>query len=32
MSLHVEHAGHGADLVMLHGWGLHSGAWAEVMP
>lgn len=32
MSLHVERSGHGADLVMLHGWGLHSGAWAETMP
>ena len=32
MSLHVEHAGSGPDLVLLHGWGLHSGAWAEAMP
>ena len=32
MSLHVEIAGHGRDLVLLHGWGLHSGAWDEVAP
>jgi pimeloyl-[acyl-carrier protein] methyl ester esterase len=32
MNLHVEVAGAGKDLVMLHGWGLHSGAWAEVLP
>ncbi len=32
MSLHVERAGSGADLVMLHGWGLHSGAWDELLP
>jgi pimeloyl-[acyl-carrier protein] methyl ester esterase len=32
MSLHVERLGGGPDLVLLHGWGLHSGAWAEVLP
>lgn len=32
MSLHVERHGAGPDLVLLHGWGLHSGAWAEVLP
>ena len=32
MSLHVERTGSGPDLVLLHGWGLHSGVWAEVMP
>jgi pimeloyl-[acyl-carrier protein] methyl ester esterase len=32
MSWHVETAGSGPDLVLLHGWGLHSGAWAEVLP
>lgn len=31
MSLHVERAGNGPDLVLLHGWGLHSGAWGESM-
>ena len=32
MKLHVEHDGAGPDLVLLHGWGLHSGAWSEVLP
>jgi pimeloyl-[acyl-carrier protein] methyl ester esterase len=32
MTLHVDTAGAGPDLVLLHGWGLHSGAWAEVFP
>ena len=32
MSLHVETQGAGRDLVLLHGWGLHSGVWAEVVP
>ena len=32
MTLHVERAGSGANLVLLHGWGLHSGAWSEAMP
>lgn len=32
MSLHVESTGRGPDLVLLHGWGLHSGAWDEVLP
>ena len=27
MSLHVETFGSGPDLVLLHGWGLHGGAW-----
>lgn len=27
MSLHVEREGTGPDLVLLHGWGLHGGAW-----
>ncbi len=27
MSLHVESRGRGRDLVMLHGWGMHSGVW-----
>jgi pimeloyl-[acyl-carrier protein] methyl ester esterase len=30
--LHVETAGQGRDLVLLHGWGLHSGAWDELVP
>jgi pimeloyl-[acyl-carrier protein] methyl ester esterase len=24
--------GHGPDLVLLHGWGLHSGIWTELIP
>lgn len=32
MSLHVDRAGSGPDLVLLHGWGLHSGAWDDVVP
>lgn len=29
MTLFSETAGHGPDLVLLHGWGLHSGVWDE---
>ena len=32
MNLHVETSGAGPDLALLHGWGLHSGAWTEAMP
>lgn len=32
MTLHVERHGNGPDLVLLHGWGLHSGVWAEALP
>lgn len=32
MSLHVERSGSGPDLVLLHGWGMHSGAWDELAP
>lgn len=27
MELHVEQRGLGPDLVLLHGWGVHSGVW-----
>ncbi len=30
MSLHVEVSGQGEPLVMLHGWGMHGGIWAEM--
>jgi pimeloyl-[acyl-carrier protein] methyl ester esterase len=29
VSLHVDLTGSGPDLVLLHGWGLHSGAWDQ---
>lgn len=29
MSLHVEVTGHGAPLVLLHGWGMHGGVWND---
>jgi pimeloyl-[acyl-carrier protein] methyl ester esterase len=32
VSLHVERHGDGPDLVLLHGWGLHSGVWSELIP
>lgn len=32
MTLHVERHGAGTDLVLLHGWGMHSGAWTELLP
>ncbi len=28
--LHIETLGHGADLVLLHGWGMHGGIWEGV--
>jgi pimeloyl-[acyl-carrier protein] methyl ester esterase len=31
VKLHVERQGAGADLVLLHGWGLHSGVWDEAI-
>jgi pimeloyl-[acyl-carrier protein] methyl ester esterase len=32
VSLHVARSGAGPDLVLLHGWGLHSGVWAQALP
>ena len=29
-SLHIESLGHGPDLLLLHGWGLHGGIWDGV--
>jgi pimeloyl-[acyl-carrier protein] methyl ester esterase len=31
VTLHVERHGSGRDLVLLHGWGLHGGAWSELI-
>ena len=25
--LHVQSIGHGPDMVLLHGWGMHGGYW-----
>lgn len=30
--LHVEKIGQGPDLVLLHGWGMHSGIWSNWIP
>jgi pimeloyl-[acyl-carrier protein] methyl ester esterase len=30
MSLHVESIGNGEPLLLLHGWGMHSGMWDRV--
>jgi pimeloyl-[acyl-carrier protein] methyl ester esterase len=32
MSVHIESVGHGRPLVMLHGWAMHSGVWAPLLP
>jgi pimeloyl-[acyl-carrier protein] methyl ester esterase len=32
VKLHVERNGNGPHLVLLHGWGLHSGVWSELLP
>ena len=32
MSLAVQRIGSGPDLVLIHGWGLHSGVWAPLIP
>lgn len=31
-ALHVESAGRGPELVLLHGWGLHGGVWDTLIP
>src|SRR5712671_4767 len=30
--LHVESTGEGPELVLLHGWAMHSGFWGALMP
>lgn len=30
MSLHIEVAGSGPDVALLHGWGMHGGVWTDV--
>lgn len=30
MSLHVESLGSGAPLLLIHGWGMHSGMWGQI--
>ena len=30
MNLHVESFGHGAPLLLIHGWGMHGGIWSSV--
>lgn len=30
MTLYYERAGHGPDIVLVHGWGLHGGVWSEL--
>ena len=32
MTLRIERSGNGPDLALLHGWGMHSGVWDEVVP
>ena len=32
MTLHTKTSGSGPDLVLIHGWGLHSGIWNGLMP
>lgn len=29
-ALHIDTVGHGPDLVLLHGWGMHGGIWDAV--
>lgn len=30
--LHVHSSGNGLDMVLLHGWGMHSGIWHDLVP
>lgn len=30
MTIYYEQSGHGPDVVLIHGWGLHGGIWTDV--
>ncbi len=30
MNLHIESSGSGVPLLLIHGWGMHSGVWSEL--
>jgi pimeloyl-[acyl-carrier protein] methyl ester esterase len=30
VSLHIDTQGHGQDVVLIHGWGIHGGVWSRV--
>ena len=30
MNLHVESLGAGSPILLLHGWGMHSGLWSQI--
>lgn len=32
MTLHIESVGQGADLILFHGWAMHSGIFAPLLP
>ncbi|NNJ95044.1 MAG: alpha/beta fold hydrolase, partial [Halobacteria archaeon] len=32
MTLHTKTTGSGPELLLIHGWGLHSGIWDGLMP
>ncbi len=32
MNVHIESAGRGPPLVLLHGWAMHAGLWQPVLP
>jgi len=32
MTLYTEASGSGSELVLIHGWGLHSGIWRRILP
>jgi len=32
VTLHVDRHGEGPALLLLHGWGMHGGAWDELLP